>query len=360
LLFASLVIVSHSPEMLDGDSRREPLYRLLHTLTFGGLAVDAFFLISGYLITASFVASAGVGSYFMKRILRIYPAFVVCSLLCVFVVAPLGGAALHSLGAGGWARLAYRLAMLKSPEVAGAFSGLAYPTLNGSAWTISYEFRCYILVAAFGLAGLHARPRLYAALTAAVLAVTVALGWNSATALHVPGWFEAVFGEPQQSARLLGAFMTGACFWLYRRTLPLRGLYAALAAVALCGLALSPHFAETALVLLGGYVLFWVSFKARWKPLLTINARDDISYGTYLYAWPIGIVLIWYWRAIPAPVLTLATLAGALALGAISWFAVERPALRWKPRGRQARERAAAALRATTLDSPAEGVRQQA
>ena len=154
--------------------------------------------------------------------------------------------------------------------------------------------------------------------------------------------------------------MTGACFWLYRRALPLRGLYAALAAVALCGLAFSPHFAETALVLLGGYVLFWVSFKARWKPLLTINARDDISYGTYLYAWPIGIVLIWYWRAIPAPALTLLTLAGALALGAISWFIVERPALKWKPRSWRARERAGAPITIAAQDSPAEGVRQQA
>lgn len=360
LLFASLVIVSHSPEMLDGGPGREPLYRVLHTLTFGGLAVDAFFLISGYLITASFVSSSGVGSYFMKRVLRIYPAFVVCSLLCVFVVAPLGGASLEGLGAGGWARLAYRLAMLKSPEVAGAFSGLPYATLNGSAWTISYEFRCYILAAAFGIAGLYARPRIYAALTATVLAASVVLGWNSDTPGHVPGWVEAVFGDPLQVARLLSAFMTGACFWLYRRSLPLRGLYAAVAAAALCGLAFSPHFAETALVLFGGYLLFWISFKVRWKPLLTINARDDISYGTYLYAWPIGIVLIWYWRAIPAPVLTLATLAGALVLGAISWFVIERPALKWKPKGRQARERAAAALRTTTHDGPSEGARQQA
>ena len=360
LLFASLVIVSHSPEMLDGGPGREPLYRFLHTLTFGGLAVDAFFLISGYLITASFVSSANVGAYFMKRVLRIYPAFVVCSLLCVLLVAPLGGASLAHLGLGGWTRLTYRLAMLKSPEVAGAFSGLPYATLNGSAWTISYEFRCYILAALLGIAGLYARPRVYVVLTAAVLAASVALGWSSTATMQVPGWVEAIFGDPLQSARLLSAFMVGACFWLYRRSLPLKGLYAAVAAVALGGLAFSPHFAEPALVLLGGYILFWVSFKVRWKPLLTINARDDISYGTYLYAWPIGIVLIWYWRAIPAPALTLLTLAGALALGAISWFVVERPALKWKPRSWPGRERAGTPIKIAPQDSPTEGVSQQA
>jgi peptidoglycan/LPS O-acetylase OafA/YrhL len=186
------------------------------------------------------------------------------------------------------------------------------------------------------------------------------LGWNGAAATPVPGWVEAVFGDPRQDARLLGAFMTGACFWLWRRSLPLKGLCAAVAAAALCGLAFSPQLAEPALVLLGGYVLFWVCFKVRWKPLLTINARDDISYGTYLYAWPIGALLLWHWRTLSALDLTLLTLPCALAAGAVSWFLIERPALARKPRGGSAPGRGAPAINITTSDVPAEGARQQA
>lgn len=235
------------------------------------------------------------------------------------------------LGPGAWARLGYRLLMLKSPELAGAFSGLPYPALNGSAWTISYEFRCYILAALFGLVGCYRRPAVFVALTAAVLLASLAMSWPGVAIIKPPGWSEALFGDPTQSARLLSAFMVGTCFWLYRGSLPLRTRYAALATPPLIALMFMPQFAEAALILLGGYILFWTAFRVHWRPLLTINAKDDISYGVYLYAWPIGALLIWYWRTIPLPLLGLLTFVGAAACGAISWFLIERPATRWKP-----------------------------
>jgi peptidoglycan/LPS O-acetylase OafA/YrhL len=339
LLFASLVIVSHSPEMLDGNLEREPLHMLFHTLSSGRLAVDAFFLISGYLIAASFAASAGVGSYFMKRILRIYPAFVVCFLLCVFLVAPLAGASLRSLGAADWGRLGYRLVLLKSPAVDQAFATLPYPALNGSAWTISYEFRCYILAALLGMVGLYGRRGLYLALTAVVVTTSLVLSWPGLADFRSPPWLVASLGEPHQQFKLLAAFMVGTCFWLYSKDIVLRGRYAAVAAVPLLGLMFMPQVAETALILLGGYILFWVAFKVSWKPLLTINAKDDISYGVYLYAWPIGALLIWYWRDIPVGVLAGLTFLGAVACGHVSWLLIEKPAMSWKWRSRRIQPR---------------------
>jgi peptidoglycan/LPS O-acetylase OafA/YrhL len=339
LLFASLVIVSHSPEMLDGNLEREPLHMLFHTLSSGRLAVDAFFLISGYLIAASFAASAGVGSYFMKRILRIYPAFVVCFLLCVFLVAPLAGASLRSLGAADLGRLGYRLVLLKSPAVDQAFATLPYPALNGSAWTISYEFRCYILAALLGMVGLYGRRGLYLALTAVVVTTSLVLSWPDLADFRSPAWLVASLGEPHQQLKLLAAFMVGTCFWLYSKDIVLRGRYAAVAAVPLLGLMFMPQVAETALILLGGYILFWVAFKVSWKPLLTINAKDDISYGVYLYAWPIGALLIWYWRDIPVGVLAGLTFLGAVACGHVSWLLIEKPAMSWKWRSRRIQPR---------------------
>ena len=73
LLFAVLVIVAHAPIMVDGNHAREPLTMLFGTVSFGDVGVDGFFLVSGYLITKSFVSTASVSAYLVKRVFRIVP-----------------------------------------------------------------------------------------------------------------------------------------------------------------------------------------------------------------------------------------------------------------------------------------------
>ena len=81
------------------------------------------------------------------------------------------------------------------------------------------------------------------------------------------------------------------------------------------------------MTLLGGYVLFWLAFKCEWPPLRRINAKNDISYGVYLYAFPLTQLIIFFWRDIHVGVLVLATFLLSLICGSLSWHLVERPAL---------------------------------
>ena len=326
LLFASLVIVSHSVEMLDGNDAREPLHMLFGGYSLGALAVDGFFLISGYLIAASFMSDR-LG-YFWKRILRIYPAFLACTVISLAIVAPLAGAHIGELAPGDWARVAYRTLLLKAPEIPGVFTGLPYAGLNGSMWSISYEFRCYIGVAVLGVLGIYKFPRLFLAMTLAALVAMIVFSLPQFDGLQASDRIVGLIGEPRVALRLAVAFMTGTCFRLLARGYD--GRIAALCGAATIALQFVPLLAEPALIVFGGYVLFWAVFDLDWKPLRTINAKDDISYGVYLYAWPIGALLIWYWRAIPLPALMLLTLAGSVICGAISWFLLEKPALRLK------------------------------
>lgn len=335
LLLASLVIVAHVPEQLDGDAAREPLTQIFGTITFGGLAVDGFFLISGFLISGSFMASRGVVSYFAKRILRIYPAFIVCSLICLLVVAPLARADLSAFRPQDWAMAAWRMLCLSKPEAPGAFDGLPYPTLNGAMWTIAYEFRCYVFAAIFGVVGLYKAPRLFLAATAILIAGSIVVQTpvgSPLVGLYYRLGLADLTGDPLAMVRFVTVFACGICFRLFNDRIVYRGWIAALCAAALVGLLFLPLLVHVAIATFGGYLLFWIAFRATWRPLRTINARDDISYGLYLWAWPVAMLLIWSWRDIPLITLGVATWVGAALLGAASWFLIEKPCLKLKPR----------------------------
>lgn len=319
LFLAALVIFAHGPELLDGDRSREAMTQVFHTsLTLGSVAVDGFFLISGYLIAGSFISDPK--GYFLKRTLRIYPAFLVCSILSLVLIAPLLGGATPT--AMEWVRAVYRMATLQTPLAETAGVGLHIQTLNASMWTIAYEFRCYILAAAFGLVGLYSRPRLFSALAVAMVAASLV----PLPELASPRLANLI-GQPDETVRLLGAFMVGTAFRVTR--LNFDGRIAAICAAATLPLLFLEGVGEAALILLGGYAMFWFALKVRWSPLLTLNAKDDISYGLYLYAWPVSALLIWYWRDIPLEALLGLTLALSVACGAASWFLIEKPAMRF-------------------------------
>jgi peptidoglycan/LPS O-acetylase OafA/YrhL len=235
------------------------------------------------------------------------------------------------MSVGDWLKLAANTLLLKAPAVPGAFDVLQVHALNGSMWTISYEFRCYILAAVFGFIGLYRRPWLFAVLTGLMLAANLLFAVPQlASVLQLPGPVGAVVGQPMHMVRLLSAFMTGTCFWLLKPKLG--GRYAILAAVVLPAAMFVTAIQPIVLSLLGGYLLFWLAFECEWSPLRRINAKDDISYGVYLYAFPITQLLIFFWRDIPAPVLILATFLLSLVCGSISWRFVEKPALGLKRR----------------------------
>src|SRR3977135_675481 len=146
LLFASLVLLSHSSELLDGNREREPLFAIFHTISFGDLAVDGFFLLSGYLIVQSWQLNPSWLRFLKKRILRIYPAFIVASLVCAFIVGPLGSDAAAYFRAFDAPTFIRSMFLLYDPITPQVFEGSPAPYVNGAMWTTKHEFRCYLMV----------------------------------------------------------------------------------------------------------------------------------------------------------------------------------------------------------------------
>lgn len=88
LLAAFSVIYGHA-SAITGHGPADIFLQVVGFKFIGGVAVDAFFVISGFLITASAASNNGIKYYLASRVLRIYPALIVCVSVTVLVVGPL-------------------------------------------------------------------------------------------------------------------------------------------------------------------------------------------------------------------------------------------------------------------------------
>jgi peptidoglycan/LPS O-acetylase OafA/YrhL len=339
LLFASLVIVSHTPEIVDGNRAREILTIGFRTISFGEFAVAGFFLISGYLITASFMMSRTSASYLTKRVARIYPAFICAYLICILVVAPIGGAKLPQ-DAGEYLFIAVRALLLLPPDVGTVFQGTPYPYLNSSMWTISVEFKCYILALLVGTLGIFRKKSVVLTLTTLLLLTNIIAGldyhsyeqsqiWRSPpTIFSLSDWNSALLGNKKEVLKLSSIFMTGSCFYLYRRYLSFRFHYIALALVCLV-LALSfERLAIIGVCLFSGYLIFSVAELNKGNRLARVNNKDDVSYGLYLYAFPVTKLIVHFGPHMSIALVGILTFFISYGLGWVSWSVVEKPIMR--------------------------------
>jgi peptidoglycan/LPS O-acetylase OafA/YrhL len=323
-LFATLVILSHS-YYLTGKPKLEPFSQLtLGQSFFGEISVNSFFVISGYLITASWLKSTGVWNYLEKRILRIYPAFIVVSILCLALVGPVLSISSHYYFHNvNVLKFAFQTLLLDKFSVPVVSYNFRSPVdVNGSLWTIKIEFECYLMVIAFGLAGLFKKP-------AFALSLLVGSGVLYAFGLLHGG---SHFGfATMVHLRFFYFYLAGMVFYLYREKIQYKPAIVAGVLVAAVVTAVLRRF-EVFMPLELPYLLMAVAC-GKHIPFDWLSKRCDLSYGLYLYAWPIQMLLLLALGARVSPIALFAMTFPLSALAAIiSWIAIERPSMMLKSR----------------------------
>jgi peptidoglycan/LPS O-acetylase OafA/YrhL len=293
-------------------------------MSLGEVAVDGFFLISGYLILQSWANSKSNFEFLCKRVLRIYPGYITAFVISLWIGTLAGG---RIAGPVQTLLDITRALSLHTPRLDGAFSGNPIAVVNGPMWTVSYEFRCYLLAMLLGALGILGNGRAYLLLMAALL-----LSLVSRIDLHWSPTMVAMFGQARFTEHFTFAFLAGGAFYLFRDRISYTGRAAALALILLIALMFFPLAAEIALVTLGGYVLFYFAFEFKSARLNRVGSRVDLSYGIYLYAWPIQNLLIWHYRHISPWILFAVSAAMAGVCAYASWMFVESPALSLKGR----------------------------
>jgi peptidoglycan/LPS O-acetylase OafA/YrhL len=176
-----------------------------------------------------------------------------------------------------------------------------------------------------------------------VLCATVVLWGTYAAVVAVPGWnaqFSAFhFATWKVVFELFPVFLVGSCIYLYRDKIPDSGILAALSSAAfLVSFVLPvgsnmPAWSLTSVDLAAVflvYPLIWLGMHLP-RPFKRIGSRNDYSYGIYIYGFPVQQLLAVFgvvsWGYFAFSVLGL---LGAIPLAVLSWWVVEKRALRLK------------------------------
>ena len=143
LVLAFSVCLAHLSEV-SGVSEFRPLKQFFYS----GVAVDCFFVVSGFLIFRSYNRSSNLLSYLNKRVRRIYPAYLTVVLLAAFLI-PFLTATTDLLFSGLWFRyLVSNLVFLNflQPDLPGIFTANSLQVINAPLWTIKIEIMFYCSV----------------------------------------------------------------------------------------------------------------------------------------------------------------------------------------------------------------------
>lgn len=317
---ASAVVFGHC-YWLSGIGHAEPVRLFTGSMDTADIAVNLFFVMSGFLIAASWLNSRSALDFAAKRALRIFPALCVSVLFTVLLVGPLATRLPLADYLTDRLTLGYLSNMLLVTQfhLPGVFTGNPFPdTVNGSVWTLPYEVLMYASLMLLGLLRLFGRV--------AVLAVPLLLGLMH---FYLAPTLGIESGMLSKATRLGMFFYGGAALYLYRDHLRWDWKIA----FGLLGLSLASARSD-----------WWLLVHVLTLPYLTIylahlpvprlsrfGKYGDFSYGIYIFSFPVQQLLM-HWLA---PDLSLATfmlvsLSLSLAMAVLSWHFIEAPALQLK------------------------------
>lgn len=312
---ATAVLISHHYPL---SGRAEPVVPRLQT-SLGGASVAIFFSISGFLVYRSACLSSDVASYIVARTLRIFPGLAVS--VTITTIAML----LFFSNFGNYYQhirfILHNSFSFLQPvlyNIPGVLDGRPNTSLNGSLWTLQYEFFFYFLALVVSM--LFTRLRLVS-----MLAVVVVLG--AASGLAEPfsiGTFQ--FDSAATFSRLGKHFLSGmivyAAYGIIQSSVSL-SLIGSILGMTISYIAFGPM----SFVFIFFFTVVLVIFCE--SPLLSKWAGlGDPSYGVYIYAFPIQQIAIIVLPGFYASMVVSGICA--IAFGFASWHLLEKRCLKLK------------------------------
>jgi peptidoglycan/LPS O-acetylase OafA/YrhL len=331
LLLATVVVFQHSLVLTGFTSMT--FIGFFGDIDLGTIGVSGFFAVSGFLLFGS-SGRLTSRSFIIRRFFRLFPGLWACLVVCGFAIVPIANRlsiyeSTFSLFGSENSSVSYLIknsALVVFQDSVGSVYGQnIYPlAINGSLWTLAPEFICYMGLLVVAIASRKNLSIQFGLISVALLSFSAI--WMG-TLSHESEIYSQIVNP---ASGLAIAFCTGSLLAILIELNPIRPrLLPTLVGVALW--ILTGANGPFSLIALSALVVFLgISLTNEW--IARVGREVDISYGLYLYHFPIlqtvlvCSTFVWteFLSATILPLLTL-TLAGAIAF--LSWNFIEKPSV---------------------------------
>lgn len=321
LIAAFLVIYSHSFTFVGRGEPGPPFYQN----TYGGFGITIFLIISGFLITQSYLRSNSPLRYLWGRIIRIFPTLIFIVLLTVFVLGPL----LTSLSKGVYFSSGQTYSYLLTLTLygvryalPGVFADNPFPNaVNGSLWILEYQFSFYLAVLFLGMTRLLQKRQIMLGLFVVSLVLNY---FNISISTNIYTIYIFYF------VQLFTYFSFGMVAYLYRDHIPLRAGFFFLAVAMLIIASFRNGFSDILFVFMLGYIVLYIGYSP--KVNISWPARfGDFSYGIYIFAFPVQQTVVYLFDG-QMSAWSNFLISGVITyiLAVLSWVFIEKRVLKHK------------------------------
>lgn len=275
---AYMVLFSHHYAL---SGMAEPVF--FNWNTPGFIAVAIFFSISGYFMPQSFDRSMNFIEFMIKRCKRIFPGLLVCSIVMYFLIGIFfnSGSSSSYILSGDALIKTIRNTIFIQEQIPGVFSDFKYQSvINGSLWTLPIEFVCYLMIGFLLSISKTWKVPCFLFVTSIIATITLNYQTDLYAYYSVPFKFLALYMIPFSFGALLS--ITKSAWWRYRNYLI---LISCLMLIATSG---KPEIQIVGLICVSTLTIM-LGLMAKDK---FICGRFDVSYGVYIYAFPVQQIVI--------------------------------------------------------------------
>lgn len=320
IIAAWLVLYGHSFQFIGGH---DPLF--MSYLPLGTLGVYIFFTISGFLVAQSWENDPNLYRFFFRRILRIFPALIVCILLTTYLLGPV----ITTLPMNEYIKSPHTLFYLNNIllypifYLPGVFEDNIIPyAVNGSLWSLPIEFLSYIILAI--TAFIFKSKWNYALMAILFLIVTFFWAGRSQEPL-------VYYGSDLRQLFLCGSFFwIGSVISAFKLQKYLNITTVTLSLVLMLCLEPFTYYLDILSrilipVTVIGFGIASLGF------INKLTSTGDYSYGVYIYAFPIQQSIAYLYPEINLVTYLFSSTIITLILAIASWHLIEKRMMKLKP-----------------------------